>query len=227
MHDQQSQTPIRVVLADDHAVVRAGIRQFLERSGHIQVVAEAGDGLEACEQIAKKKPDVAIFDLQMPVRSGIDATHWVRENYPAIGVLVLTAYDDEPFVKAALKAGAVGYVLKTAEPDEIVEAVEDVFQGKAVLDVALAQRLIVNIAQPTGSKIEDLTERELEILTLTGRGLTNKAIGLSLNISDRTVQNHLAHIFQKLQAASRTEAVMRAVALGLLPTDLTTPSPGM
>jgi DNA-binding NarL/FixJ family response regulator len=186
MHDQQSQTPIRVVLADDHAVVRAGIRQFLERSGHIQVVAEAGDGLEACEQIAKKKPDVAIFDLQMPVRSGIDATHWVRENYPAIGVLVLTAYDDEPFVKAALKAGAVGYVLKTAEPDEIVEAVEDVFQGKAVLDVALAQR-----------------------------------------ISDRTVQNHLAHIFQKLQAASRTEAVMRAVALGLLPTDLTTPSPGM
>jgi len=227
MHDRKNQTCIRVVLADDHAVVRAGIRQFLERGGHIQVIAEASDGMEACALIAKQSPDVAIFDLQMPVRSGIEAARWVRANHPSVGVLVLTAYDDEPFVQAALKAGANGYVLKTAEPDEIVQAVEEVFQGKAVLDAALAQRLIVNIAKLPDHPVEHLTGRELEILTLTGRGLTNKAIGLSLHISDRTVQNHLAHIFQKLQAASRTEAVMRAVALGLLPSDLATPTLGV
>lgn len=224
MHGKETQTPIRVVLADDHAVVRAGIRQFLERNGRIQVIAEAGDGVAACDLIAKQPPDVAVFDIQMPGRSGIDAARWVRSNFPAVGVLVLTAYDDEPFVQAALKAGANGYVLKTAEPDEIVEAVEDVYQGKAVLDAALAQRLITNLAQPAAEPVDQLTEREIEILTLTGRGLTNKAIGLSLRISDRTVQNHLAHIFQKLQAASRTEAVMRAVALGLLPADLATPA---
>ncbi len=227
MHGKQTQTRIRVVLADDHAVVRAGIRQFLERSGRIQVVAEASDGREACDLIARHLPDVAVFDIQMPVQSGIEAARWVRANHPTVGVLVLTAYDDEPYVQAALKAGANGYVLKTAEPNEIVEAVEDVFRGKAVLDAALALRLIANrVPAPTDPPIEQLTQRELEILTLAGRGLTNKAIGVSLSISDRTVQNHLAHIFQKLQAASRTEAVMRAVALGLLPADLATPAVG-
>ncbi len=228
MQGQQTQTHIRVVLADDHAVVRAGIRQFLERSGRIQVIAEASDGQEACDLIARQPPDVAVLDIQMPARSGIEAARWVRTNHPGVGVLVLTAYDDEPYVQAALKAGANGYVLKTAEPDEIVEAVEDVFRGKAVLDAALALRLIANLAQPpAASPIEKLTQREIEILTLAGRGLTNKAIGVSLSISDRTVQNHLAHIFQKLQAASRTEAVMRAVALGLLPSDLATPAGGV
>ena len=215
MHGKQTQARIRVVLADDHAVVRAGIRQFLERSGRIQVVAEASDGREACDLIARQLPDVAVFDIQMPIQSGIEATRWVRANHPTIGVLVLTAYDDEPYVQAALKAGANGYVLKTAEPDEIVGAVEDVFRGKAVLDAALALRLIANQAPaPTDPPIEQLTQRELEILTLAGRGLTNKAIGVSLSISDRTVQGHLARIFAKLQAASRTEAVMRAVSLG-------------
>lgn len=227
MSDHDNQTPIRVLLADDHAVVRAGIRQFLERSGRIQVIAEAGDGQQACELIARQPPDVAVFDIQMPLRSGIEAARWVRANQPGVGVLVLTAYDDEPYVQAALKAGANGYVLKTAEPDEIVKAVEDVYQGKAVLDAALAQRLIRRMGElPATELIEPLTEREMEILTLAGRGLTNKAIGVSLSISDRTVQNHLAHIFQKLQASSRTEAVMRAVSLGLLPADLADPQAG-
>lgn len=211
---------IRVLLADDHAVVRAGIRQFFERSRRIRVIAEAADGIEACDLIAKDPPDVAVFDIQMPRRNGIEATRWVRAKAPSVGVLVLTAYDDEPYVQAALRAGANGYVLKTAEPDEIVRAVEDVYRGKAVLDAALAQRLINRLAGHAAEAVEPLTDRELEILRLAGRGLTNKAIGASLKISDRTVQNHLAHIFQKLQAASRTEAVMRAVALGLLPPDL-------
>lgn len=224
MSDQENKTPIRVLLADDHAVVRAGIRQFLERSGRIKVIAEAGDGQQACDLIEHLLPDVAVFDIQMPLRSGIEAARWVRANQPGIGVLVLTAYDDEPYVQAALKAGANGYVLKTAEPAEIVEAVEDVYHGKAVLDAALAQRLIQRMAEPSApALIEPLTEREMEILSLAGKGMTNKAIAVSLSISDRTVQNHLAHIFQKLQAASRTEAVMRAVSLGLLPADLADP----
>ncbi len=221
MIHQNNPPLIRVLLADDHAVVRAGIRQFLEHSGTIQVIAEAGDGLEACRLIDQQPPDVAVLDIQMPGRSGIDVARWIRNRHPAVGVLILTAYDDEPYVQAVLRAGANGYVLKTAEPDEIVRAVGDVFQGKTVLDAVLARKLITRITEPPPPElIEPLTDRELEILTLTGKGLTNKAIAAQLSISDRTVQNHLAHIFQKLQAASRTEAVMRAVSLGLLPSDL-------
>lgn len=213
----QSQSTIRVLLADDHVVVRAGIRQFLEQSPDIQVIAEASNGQEACELLEKHKPDVAVLDIQMPIMSGIEVTRWIRSNRLSIGILVLTAYDDEPFVQAVLQAGANGYVLKTAEPQEIVEAVKDVFHGKSVLDAALAQKLIAKLSgKAETSMVEALTERELQILTLTAKGFTNKAIGVQLSISDRTVQNHLANVFQKMNAESRTEAVMKAVSLGLI-----------
>ncbi|MBA3074413.1 MAG: response regulator transcription factor [Anaerolineae bacterium] len=213
----QTQLPIRVLLADDHVVVRAGIRQFLEQSPDIQVVAEASNGQEACGLLEEFKPDVAVLDIQMPSMSGIEVTRWIRTNRLAIGVLVLTAYDDDPYVQAVLQAGANGYVLKTAEPQEIVEAVRDVFHGKSVLDAALAQKLIAKLSgKSENAMVEPLTERELQILTLTAKGFTNKAIGMQLSISDRTVQNHLANIFQKMNAESRTEAVMRAVSLGLI-----------
>jgi DNA-binding NarL/FixJ family response regulator len=209
--------PIRVLLADDHVVVRAGIRQFLEQNGDIQVAAEASNGKEACDLIAQTKPDVAVLDIQMPEMSGIEVTRWIRTQRLPVGVLVLTAYDDEPYIQAVLLAGANGYVLKTADPAEIVSGVRDVFHGKSVLDAALAQKLIARMAARSEAPvIEPLTERELQILTLTGKGFTNKAIGVQLSISDRTVQNHLANIFQKLNAESRTEAVMRAVSLGLI-----------
>lgn len=212
---------IRVLLADDHAVVRAGIRQFLERSGQIEIAGEADDGRQACELLTLLQPDVAVLDIQMPHMSGIEVTRWARAHYPTLGILILTAYEDAPYVQAVLRAGANGYVLKTAAPDEIVRGVADVYEGKTVLDAALARKLFTRLSdsQPP-DPIEALTERELEILTLAGKGYTNKAIGMQLSISDRTVQNHLAHIFQKMQAASRTEAVMRAVSLGLLPADL-------
>ncbi|MHB8089854.1 MAG: response regulator [Anaerolineaceae bacterium] len=217
----QTQLPIRVLLADDHVVVRAGIRQFLEQSSDIQVIAEASNGQEACELLEQFKPDVAVLDIQMPSMSGIEVTRWIRTNRLAIGVLVLTAYDDDPYVQAVLQAGANGYVLKTAEPQEIVEAVRDVFHGKSVLDAALAQKLIAKLSGKSESNmVEPLTERELQILTLTAKGFTNKAIGMQLSISDRTVQNHLANIFQKMNAESRTEAVMRAVSLGLISTNI-------
>ncbi len=217
----QNSPIIRVLLADDHVVVRAGIRQFLEQTSDIQVVAEASNGKEACELIEQFKPDVAVLDIQMPLMSGIEVTRWVRSNHLSIGILVLTAYDDEPYVQAVLQAGSNGYVLKTAEPQDIIEAVRDVFDGKSVLDVTLTQKLIAKLIGKTESPlIEPLTDRELQILTLTAKGFTNKAIGMQLGISDRTVQNHLANIFQKLNAESRTEAVMRAVSLGLISTNI-------
>jgi DNA-binding NarL/FixJ family response regulator len=213
--------PLRVILADDHAVVRAGIRQFIEHDPGLQVIAEAGNGQEACRLIDKLRPDVAVLDIQMPTMSGIEAVRWVRSQQIQVGLLILTAYDDDPYVQAVLRAGANGYVLKTSTPEEIIQAVHDVYDGKMVLDAALTQRFVNKmIGTQEPSLMEALTDRELEIITLAGKGLTNKAIGVQLGISDRTVQNHLAHIFGKLQAASRTEAVMRAVSLGLIPPSL-------
>jgi DNA-binding NarL/FixJ family response regulator len=217
----QPQSIIRVLLADDHSVVRAGIRQFLEQSPDIQVIAEASNGQEACAMLEENKPDVIVLDIQMPLMSGIEVTRWIRLKRLSVGILILTAYDDEPYVQAVLQAGANGYVLKSAEPAEIIQGVRDVYNGKSVLDAALTQRLIARLAgkSETGL-IEPLTEREMQIITLTAKGFTNKAIGVQLSISDRTVQNHLANIFQKLNAESRTEAVMRAVSLGLIPANI-------
>jgi DNA-binding NarL/FixJ family response regulator len=221
--------PISVLLADDHAVVRAGIRQFLETAADIDVVAEAKDGQEAKDLIEEHLPDVAVLDIQMPHTSGVQVTRWLRANHRDIGILILTAYDDDPYVLAVLQAGANGYVLKTAAPADIIQAVRDVYNGKSALDPAIVEKVM---AQVTGRRdalpVEELTEREIEVLALVGRGHTNKAIGVQLGISDRTVQGHLAHIFTKLHASSRTEAVMRAVSLGWLPPDLAqTPEDGL
>jgi DNA-binding NarL/FixJ family response regulator len=209
---------IRVILADDHVVVRAGIRQFLEQFEDIEVIGEASDGKEACQLIEQMQPDVAVLDIQMPQMSGIEVTRWARSRKLVNGILVLTAYDDDPYVQAVLRAGANGYVLKTAGPEEIVQAVRDVYHGKSVLDTAITQKLIAKLgAENTATGYEPLTERELDVLALAAKGFTNKAIAVQLGISDRTVQNHLANIFMKLQANSRTEAVMRAVSLGYIP----------
>lgn len=214
---------IRVLLADDHAIVRAGIRQFLEQASDLLIIAEAEDGEMARDLIARHRPDVAVLDIQMPKATGIDVTRWVRANHPEVGVLVLTAYDDDPYVLAVLEAGANGYVLKTASPLSIVQAVRDVHEGKSALDPAIARRLIAHIAgraAPGLPDYEELTERELEVLALASKGYTNKAIGVQLGISDRTVQGHLAKTYQKLEASSRTEAVMKAVSLGLIPSEI-------
>lgn len=212
---------IRVLLADDHAVVRAGIRQFLEHTDEINIIAEADDGETAKALIQTDPPDVAVLDIQMPKASGIEVTRWIRANYRQVGVLILTAFDDDPYVLAVLEAGANGYVLKTASPLEIIQAVKDVYAGKSALDPEITQKVMAHlIGNKEAPPVEELTERELEVLALAGRGFTNKAIGVQLSISDRTVQGHLARIFAKLSAASRTEAVMRAVSLGWLPSDL-------
>lgn len=212
---------IRVILADDHAVVRAGIRNFLESAEDIRVVAEADDGAQAVEAIQTHTPDVAVLDIQMPEMSGIDVTRWIRANTQSTGVLILTAYDEDPYILAVLQSGANGYVLKTADAEEIIRAVRTVHEGQSALDPGIARKVMAHV---TGTQlrvpVERLTDRELEVLALAAKGYTNKAIGVQLEISDRTVQGHLAKIFNKLQAESRTEAVMRAVSLGWLTPDL-------
>ncbi len=218
MSTKNSSSKIRVILADDHIVVRAGIRQFLEQASDIQVIGEASNGREACKLIERDCPDVAVLDIQMPEMSGIEVTRWVRSQRISIGILVLTAYDDDPYVIAVLQAGANGYVLKTAGPEEIILGVRDVYNGKSVLDATIAQKLISRLATKEDNEIyAPLSDRELQVLALAARGFTNKAIGTQLRISDRTVQNHLAKIFDKLQASSRTQAVMRAVTLHIIP----------
>jgi DNA-binding NarL/FixJ family response regulator len=209
--------PIRVVLADDHAVVRKGIREFLEESGEIQVVAEAADGHAAVRLTGEHRPQVAVLDIQMPGMTGIEATRQIKASYPATRVLILTAYDDDPYVFALLRAGADSYILKSAGSDELVRAVKMTAAGGKVLDPEVAAKVVAQVTsgRPNAAheQIEPLSERELEILSLAGKGLTNKAIGVYLNISDRTVQGHLANIYGKLQVGSRTEAVTRALKL--------------
>jgi DNA-binding NarL/FixJ family response regulator len=216
-----SNETIRVIIADDHAVVRAGIVQFLEMAGGIEVVAQVDDGRQAIQAIEEFQPDVAILDIQMPEMTGIEATRWIRANAPETGVLVLTAYDDDPYVIAVLQAGANGYVLKTADAADIVRAVRAVHDGQSALDPAIARKVMAHVSgSPLTPNVEQLTERELEVLNMAARGHTNRAIGVLLGISHRTVQGHLAKTFGKLQANSRTEAVMRAVSLGWLPPDV-------
>jgi len=209
---------IRVILADDHAVVRKGIREFLEAEEDIVVVAEATDGSQALDLVAQHEPDVAVLDVQMPGLSGIEATRRIKAERPGVRVLILTAYDDDPYIFALLQAGATGYILKTAGSRELAEAVRAVHRGLPALDPAVAHKVVQQLTsgRPPGGQapVEALTERELEVLRLAAKGMTNKAIGQALDISDRTVQGHLANIYGKLDAGSRTEAVTEAVKLG-------------
>ena len=216
---------VSVLLADDHAAVRQGVRQFLEADRALQIVAEAGDGREALRLIREHQPHVAVLDIRMPGLTGIEVTRQVRAERLPVGVLILTAFDDDPYVQAVLQAGANGYVLKSADARDLIDAVKAVHEGRSVLDPAIAHKLLARLARPASPAdlpLASLTERELDVLRLAARGQTNKAIGAQLDISDRTVQGHLAKIYDKLHASSRTEAVMRAVSLGLVPPGLGT-----
>jgi DNA-binding NarL/FixJ family response regulator len=205
---------IRVVLADDHAVVRKGIREFLEEEDDILILAEASDGITAQTLIQEHLPDVAILDVRMPGATGIEVTRWIRGRGLPVRVLIVTAYDDNPFVTTALQAGANGYVMKDADAGQIIAAVRSVHHGQMALDPAVT-RMLVAPAAPAGAPLEALSERERAVLELAARGLTNRGIGAELMISDRTVQGHLANLYAKLQVNSRTEAVTRAIQLGL------------
>lgn len=212
---------IRVVLADDHAVVRKGIRDFLEEENDIQVVAEAADGDQVKTLIREHQPDVVILDIRMPAATGIEVTRWIREQHLPVGVLVLTAYDDDPFVVAAVQAGADGYVLKNAEAEQIAASVRAIYEGESALSPAITRKLMAQLGGPskTDEAVEPLTDREREVLQLAASGLTNRGIGQRLSISDRTVQGHLASIYAKLRVGSRTEAVTKALQLKIIQLD--------
>lgn len=209
---------IRVLLADDHVLVRQGIRQFLEDEDAIEVIAEANDGAEAIRLVEEHQPDVAVLDIRMPELTGVEATRRIKEHFPQVRVLILTAYDDDPYVFALLQAGADGYVLKTASAGELVRAVRTVYEGQSALSPEIASKVVRQMAsgRPAGAseQVESLTERELDVLRLAARGRTNRAIGSELGISHRTVQGHLASIYGKLDVNSRTEAVTEALRRG-------------
>lgn len=205
---------IRVVLADDHAVVRKGVREFLEEDPAIRVVGEANDGEEALALAARERPDIALLDIQMPRLNGLETTRRLKKEFPNVRVLIVTAYDDDPYIFAALQAGASGYLLKSSSSDELIHAVHAIAEGETALSPVVAKKLVQRAAGrgvAPDEIIEALTERELQVLRLAAKGLGNKQIGNALAISDRTVQGHLANIYAKLHVATRTEAVLRAV----------------
>jgi len=220
-----SEAIIRVILADDHPAVRAGIRQFIERDPGIEVLAEADDGAEALMLVRQHRPDVAVLDLQMPRLSGLEVIAQIRQEALPTACIILTAYDDDPYVFAALRAGAKGYLLKTAGPQELAQAIRMVQRGHSALDPEMTARIMDRLSALAPAQSERLSERELDVLRLAGRGLTNRAIGDELSISDRTVHSHLVNIFNKLGVNTRTEAVLKALRMGWISLDDTALAP--
>jgi len=215
---------IKVLIADDHAFVREGTRRILEQEPDLEVVAEAGDGEEAVRLASDLKPDVAIIDVAMPKLDGIEATRRIKALCPAVAVLVLSAYDDDQFVFGLLEAGAAGYLLKSVRGHEIVDAIRAVDAGESVLHPSVARKVLNRFASVSSraqrkKPLELLTEREMEVLKLVTKGLSNKDIAQELCLSVRTVQGHLANIFNKLLVSSRTEAVVHALKEGWVTLD--------
>ncbi len=215
---------IRLLLADDHVMLRQGTAELLRRETDLEVVGEAGDGQEAVELARALKPDIVVMDVRMPVLSGVEATRRIRESLPEVQVLVLTAHDDDQYIFWLLQAGASGYLLKTAPVSDLVKAIRQVRAGESPLDPAIARKVVVHMsgerqpALPDEAIVEsqELTGRELEVLQLLARGLSNRAIAEALHVSDRTVQTHLTSIFAKMHVASRLEAVLAAIRWGWL-----------
>jgi two-component system, NarL family, response regulator LiaR len=205
---------IRVVLADDHALVREGTAELLERAGGFRVVGQAADGAEAVQLVTALRPDVLVIDLAMPGMDGLEATRRSLSVAPRTAVLVLSAHEDEPYVRAMLEAGALGYLSKSARGHELVAAVRAVAAGETVLSGRVASTVL------SGGSGSPLTPRELDMLRAAARGLGNKQIADELGISARTVQTHLTRVFGKLGVSSRTEAVLKAMKLGLVRPDL-------
>lgn len=214
---------IKIMLAEDHVLVREGTKEMLDREEDIDVVAEAGDGEEAVRLATGQDLDIVIMDIALPKLNGIEATKQIKEISPGTAILVLTAYDDDEYVFALLEAGAAGYLLKDVSTDELVEAIRAVQAGESMLHPAIARKVVNRFSQHVEEEeetpLEELTEREIEVLQLAGKGITNREIADSLSISHRTVQAHLSHIFSKLGVGSRTEAVVYALRKGLITFD--------
>jgi DNA-binding NarL/FixJ family response regulator len=211
--------PVRLVIADDHPLVRSGLRTVVLATEDLEVVGEAATGEEVLTMAATLRPDVIVMDLRMPGINGIEATRRIVQAHPHIRIVVLTLFEDDDSLFAALRAGARGYILKDANEVEVLRAIRAVSSGEAIFSASMAQRLIDAFAGPrqtrTAFPFPDLTDREREILTLIAQGRTNTEIAQSLVISGKTVRNYISSIFSKLQVADRTQAVIRAREAGL------------
>lgn len=230
LQDEPSGEHIRVVLADDHTLFREGVASLLERARDIELVGEAATGEEALRLAGELLPDVVLMDLQMPGLGGIEATRRIVRENPHIGVIVLTMFEDDKSVFAALQAGACGYVLKDADRGTLLRAIRAMARGEALLGASVARRVLgqftsphqspapSGLGAPTGDSIlEQLTPREMEVLDLIAQGLKNREIAERLVISEKTLGNHISNIFAKLQVNDRSQAILRALRSGLVP----------
>lgn len=207
---------IRVLIVDDHPVVRDGLRGVLERETDVQVVGEAGHGAEAVAMVAEEAPDVVLMDLRMPTMGGVEAITALRHTAPDVRVLVLTTFDTDSDVLPAIEAGATGYLLKDTPRDELLRAVRAAHRGEAVLSPAVAGRLMGQMRARTAPAVEALSARELEVLRLVAAGCTNRDAARKLFISEATVKTHLLHIYAKLGVRDRASAVAAGYQRGLL-----------
>jgi NarL family two-component system response regulator LiaR len=207
---------IRVLIVDDHAVVREGLRTFLSLQDDMDVVGEAGDGETAVRQAERLRPDVVLMDLVMPRLDGVGAMRELRRRVPGGRVIVLTSFAEDERLMPAIQAGAAGYLLKNVEPQELARAVRAAHAGEALLDPSVAARLVDAIAHASpDDDAERLTPREREVLALIARGLSNKRIARELSVSEKTVKTHVGHLLGKLGVADRTQAAVYAVRHGL------------
>lgn len=209
---------IRVFLCDDHTLFRQGIRQLLELERDIEVVGEANNGFELLDRFKKTGPDIVLMDIGMPQMDGVTATQKIKKAFSHSKVIILTVYEDEPHIFDAIKAGAMGYLLKDASVEELLEAIRSVYRGAALVQPAIAAKLLKEFVMldkrnlKNGSKFyNDLTDREKEILRLIALGGTNKEIAQKLSISEKTVKNHISNIFQALHVTNRTQAAIYAL----------------
>jgi len=211
---------IRILIADDHAVVRFGLRALVSTEPDMEVVGEAFDGISAVTEAQALQPDVLLLDLLMPGMHGVQVIEELAEMAPRVRILVLTTFIDDEQVFPALRAGAAGYLLKESRPEELLQGIRDVAEGRSALHPAVARRVLQGIAEPpAASTSTELTEREADVLGLVARGRSNKAIASELNLSERTVRSHVSRILAKLNLSSRTQATLYALRTGLAQLD--------
>ena len=217
MSDMQRTQRIRILIVDDHAIVREGLRALIETEPQMELLAEAADGVEAVQKARELRPDVILLDLMMPRMNGIAAINEIKQENPKARILVLTSFAEDELVFPAIKAGALGYLLKDSAPQELLKAIRNVYRGEASLHPTVARKLIGELHHPPSlpPTPEPLTEREVQVLNLVAQGLSNQEIAQVLNVSERTVRTHVSNILSKLHLANRTQAALFALREGL------------